>query len=64
MEFLRFKELVKRQIAPHFQGYVYSDFVKLAAPYPYFSEAPVFSGDVHLIICVHGLDGKFTMLIV
>ncbi|KAH9589995.1 hypothetical protein MS3_00010308 [Schistosoma haematobium] len=58
MEFLRFKELVKRQIAPHFQGYVYSDFVKLAAPYPYFSEAPVFNGDVHLIICVHGLDGN------
>ncbi|CAH8663688.1 unnamed protein product [Schistosoma rodhaini] len=58
IEFLRLKEHVKRQIAPHFQGYVYSDFATLAAPYPYFSEAPVFSGDVHLIVCVHGLDGN------
>ncbi|CAH8592756.1 unnamed protein product [Schistosoma turkestanicum] len=58
LEFLRYKEQVKRQIAPHFQGYVYSDFATLAAPYAYFSEAPVSDGDVHLVICVHGLDGN------
>ncbi|TNN15086.1 hypothetical protein EWB00_001646 [Schistosoma japonicum] len=58
MEFLRLKEQVKRQIAPHFQGHVYSDFATLAAPYAYFSEAPVFNPDVHLVVCVHGLDGN------
>ncbi|CAH8605580.1 unnamed protein product [Heterobilharzia americana] len=58
MEFLRLKEKVKRDIAPHFQGHVYSDFATLAAPYAYFSEAPVFNEDVHLIVCVHGLDGN------
>nr|CAH8869590.1 unnamed protein product [Trichobilharzia regenti] len=58
MEFLRLKEQVKREIAPHFQGHVYSDFATLAAPYAYFSDAPIFNEDVHLIICVHGLDGN------
>lgn len=58
VEFLQLKESVKRKIAVDFQGHVYSDFATVAAPYAYFSSPPMQSDDLHLVVCVHGLDGK------
>ncbi|VDP87483.1 unnamed protein product [Echinostoma caproni] len=59
VEFLQLKENVKRQIAVDFQGHVYSDFATVAAPYAYFSDPPMQNDELHLVVCVHGLDGEF-----
>ncbi|KER26453.1 hypothetical protein T265_13992, partial [Opisthorchis viverrini] len=58
MDFLQLKEDIKRKIAVDFQGHVYSDFATVASPYAYFSETDSQSEDVHLVVCVHGLDGN------
>ncbi|CAL8081585.1 unnamed protein product [Calicophoron daubneyi] len=59
MDFLRLKESIKRQVALNFQGHIYSDFATVASPYAYFSDLPLQnSDDLHLIVCVHGLDGN------
>lgn len=60
LEFEKCREEFRKQI--HYSGSIYSDYAKLASEMPYFhisdeyrSFAP---GGVHLIICVHGLDGN------
>nr|CAK6928960.1 unnamed protein product [Fasciola hepatica] len=58
VEFLQLKENVKRQISVDFQGHVYSDFATVAAPYAYFSDPPMQNDELHLVVCVHGLDGN------
>ena len=60
MEFEKCREEFRKQI--NYSGSIYSDFTKLASEMPYFhisDEYRTFSpGGVHLIICVHGLDGN------
>lgn len=60
MEFEKCREEFRKQI--NYSGSIYSDFAKLASEMPYFhisDEYRSFSpGGVHLIICVHGLDGN------
>ncbi|KAF5399756.1 hypothetical protein PHET_06935, partial [Paragonimus heterotremus] len=58
IDFLEMKESIKRKIAIGFQGHVYSDFTTVASPYAYFSEPKLYSDRLHLIVCVHGLDGN------
>ncbi|XP_065224956.1 protein FAM135A isoform X2 [Planococcus citri] len=58
--FNKHKEEFKQQI--NFTGTLYSDFPTLASTLPYFhlsEEYRIFSPEgVHLIVCVHGLDGS------
>lgn len=60
MEFEKCREEFRKQI--NFPGKIYSDFSKLASELPYFhlsEEYRTFSPNgVHLIVCVHGLDGN------
>ncbi|XP_053953035.1 protein FAM135B [Anastrepha ludens] len=60
MEFEKYREEFRKQIK--YTGSIYSDFIKLASELPYFSisdEYRTFSPKgMHLIICVHGLDGN------
>jgi hypothetical protein len=61
MEFEKCREEFRKQI--NFPGKIYSDFTKLASELPYFhvssEEYRSFSPNgVHLIVCVHGLDGN------
>ncbi|XP_064082168.1 protein FAM135A-like isoform X2 [Macrobrachium nipponense] len=60
LAFVKAKEDFKQQI--NFQGLLYSDFSGLASTVPYFhvsDDCRVLSPDgLHLIICVHGLDGN------
>lgn len=60
LEFEKCREEFRKQI--HYSGSIYSDYAKLASEMPYFhisDEYRSFSpGGVHLIICVHGLDGN------
>lgn len=60
MEFEKCREEFRKQI--NYSGSIYSDFTKLASEMPYFhisDEYRTFSpGGVHLIVCVHGLDGN------
>jgi Putative serine esterase (DUF676) len=60
MEFEKCREEFRKQI--NYSGSIYSDFTKLASEMPYFhisDEYRSFSpGGVHLIVCVHGLDGN------
>ncbi|CRK95646.1 CLUMA_CG009104, isoform A [Clunio marinus] len=60
MEFEKCREEFRKQI--NYSGSIYSDFTKLASEMPYFhisDEYRTFSpSGVHLIICVHGLDGN------
>uniref|UniRef100_A0A5K3FFM5 DUF676 domain-containing protein n=1 Tax=Mesocestoides corti TaxID=53468 RepID=A0A5K3FFM5_MESCO len=58
MTFVMLKEHLKQQIIPKFTGNVYSDFSQLAVPFPYFSAPSVKPSGIHLVICVHGLDGN------
>ncbi|XP_004864061.1 protein FAM135A isoform X1 [Heterocephalus glaber] len=55
--FLQAKEELKQLKLP---GFMYSDVPLLASSVPYFSmeEEAVSEGGVHLIVCVHGLDGN------
>lgn len=60
MEFEKCREEFRKQIK--YAGHIYSDFTKLASDLPYFhisDEYRAFSPmGLHLIICVHGLDGN------
>lgn len=60
MEFEKCREEFRKQI--NYSGSIYSDFAKLASEMPYFHISDEFRsfspGGVHLIICVHGLDGN------
>nr|XP_045599239.1 protein FAM135A-like isoform X1 [Procambarus clarkii] len=60
LAFVKAKEEFKQQI--NFQGLLYSDFSGLASTVPYFhvsDDCRVLSPDgLHLIVCVHGLDGN------
>ena len=60
LSFLKAKEDFKRQI--HFNGVLYSDMHPLNSTPPYFHVAeelrPFSSDGLHLIVCVHGLDGN------
>ncbi|XP_054285656.1 protein FAM135A isoform X2 [Macrosteles quadrilineatus] len=58
--FQKCKDEFKRQI--NFSGLIYSDFPTLASTLPYFhisDEYRIFSPEgMHLVVCVHGLDGN------
>ncbi|KAF6037279.1 FAM135B [Bugula neritina] len=57
IDFLTNKEDLKAKLA--YQGHLCSDFATLASEVPYFwrtSNSP--RGGLHLVICVHGLDGN------
>lgn len=60
LEFEKCREEFRKQI--NYSGSIYSDFPKLASDLPYFhisDEYRAFSSNgLHLIICVHGLDGN------
>lgn len=60
MEFEKCREEFRKQI--NYSGSIYSDFKTLASEMPYFhisDEYRSFSpAGVHLIVCVHGLDGN------
>ena len=60
LSFLKAKEDFKRQI--HFNGTLYADMHPLNITLPYFhigEEMRPFSPEgLHLIVCVHGLDGN------
>ncbi|RXG60246.1 hypothetical protein Avbf_03156, partial [Armadillidium vulgare] len=60
LAFLKAREEFKQQI--NFQGLLYSDFSGLASTLPYFhvsDDCRALSPDgLHLIVCVHGLDGN------
>ncbi|XP_055687536.1 protein FAM135A [Lutzomyia longipalpis] len=60
LEFEKCREEFRKQIK--YTGAIYSDFPKLASELPYFhisDEYRAFSPNgLHLIICVHGLDGN------
>ncbi|CAM9652779.1 unnamed protein product [Lampetra planeri] len=58
--FMRAKEEVKKQLK--FPGFLYSDQATFASAVPYFApETPDGLSDadaIHLVVCVHGLDGN------
>ncbi|XP_016984141.2 uncharacterized protein LOC108048155 isoform X1 [Drosophila rhopaloa] len=60
LEFEKYREEFRKQIK--YQGTIYSDYVQLASELPYFyisDEYRAFSPNgMHLVICVHGLDGN------
>lgn len=60
LSFLKAKEDFKRQI--HFNGVLYSDIHPMNSTAPYFNVAeelrPFSPEGLHLIVCVHGLDGN------
>lgn len=60
MEFEKYREEFRKQLK--YSGSIYSDFTKLSSELPYFyisDEYRAFSPNgMHLIICVHGLDGN------
>uniref|UniRef100_A0A1I8MVQ2 Uncharacterized protein n=1 Tax=Musca domestica TaxID=7370 RepID=A0A1I8MVQ2_MUSDO len=60
MEFEKYREEFRKQLK--YNGSIYSDFNKLSSELPYFyisDEYRAFSPNgMHLIICVHGLDGN------
>lgn len=60
LSFLKAKEDFKRQI--HFNGTLYSDIHPINSTSPYFHVAeelrPFSPEGLHLIVCVHGLDGN------
>ncbi|KAL5103453.1 hypothetical protein TcWFU_010347 [Taenia crassiceps] len=60
MAFVMQKEDLKQHVLlpPTFRGHIYSDFSQLPVPFPYFSNPTVRSSSVHLVICVHGLEGN------
>ncbi|CAM1324765.1 FAM135B (predicted) [Pycnogonum litorale] len=58
--FVKAKEEFKKQVSRHWL--FYSDFSMLASYTPYFSFNPEFrtlsTDGIHLVVCVHGLDGN------
>ena len=61
MEYVVHKEKIKELIPSKYPNMMfYSDFSSLVSPNPYFHQEiiPFDSHGVHLVICVHGLDGN------
>ncbi|CAF1528144.1 unnamed protein product [Didymodactylos carnosus] len=60
IEYFVFKQKLKDSIVSRFNGVLYSDCSSIVSNTPYFySElVPLDENGVHLIICVHGLDGN------
>ncbi|XP_050073302.1 uncharacterized protein LOC126561298 [Anopheles maculipalpis] len=60
LEFEKCREEFRKQI--NYSGSIYSDFQKMASEMPYFHIADEFRAfspaGLHLVICVHGLDGN------
>ncbi|KAL9699347.1 hypothetical protein quinque_002788 [Culex quinquefasciatus] len=60
LEFEKCREEFRKQI--NYSGSIYSDFQKLASEMPYFHISDEFrafsTAGLHLVICVHGLDGN------
>ncbi|XP_075437916.1 protein FAM135B isoform X1 [Ascaphus truei] len=59
LSFLQAKEKFRKQLM--FEGFLYSDLSTLASDMPYFppeEEEEYFEDGIHLVICVHGLDGN------
>ncbi|XP_053687813.1 protein FAM135B [Sabethes cyaneus] len=60
LEFEKCREEFRKQI--NYSGSIYSDFQKLASEMPYFHISDEFRAfstkGLHLVICVHGLDGN------
>ncbi|KAL5015813.1 hypothetical protein ScPMuIL_005402 [Solemya velum] len=60
VSFITMRENLKRLMK--FQGHLYSEFATLASVCPYFHTADTIDEDdqdgLHLIVCVHGLDGN------
>ena len=61
IEYVVHKEKIKQLIPSKYSNVMfYSDFSSLVSPIPYFHQEtiPFDSNGVHLVICVHGLDGN------
>jgi hypothetical protein len=62
IEYVVYKEKMKQLISTKYSSDLifYSDFSSLVSPNPYFHQEiiPFDSNGVHLVICVHGLDGN------
>jgi hypothetical protein len=62
MEYVVFKEKIKQLIPAKYSSNLmfYSDFSTLVSTIPYFYQEiiPFDSNGIHLVICVHGLDGN------
>jgi hypothetical protein len=61
IEYVVYKEKIKQLIPSKYSNLMfYSDFSSLVSPFPYFHQEiiPFDSNGVHLVICVHGLDGN------
>jgi len=61
IEYVVYKEKLKQLIPLKYSNLIfYSDYSSLISPIPYFNEEIISfdSNGVHLIICVHGLDGN------
>nr|XP_029730602.1 uncharacterized protein LOC115267613 [Aedes albopictus] len=60
LEFEKCREEFRKQIS--YSGSIYSDYQKLASEMPYFHISdefrPFSTNGLHLVICVHGLDGN------
>lgn len=58
--FYQAKEKFKKELK--IEGFLYSDLSVLASDMPYFppeEEEENLEDGIHLVVCVHGLDGKF-----
>ncbi|XP_064624581.1 protein FAM135A-like isoform X2 [Lineus longissimus] len=59
ISFVTAKEDLKRMLRSGYHGNLYSDFPNLPSNIPYFwPPSSTYDDDLHLIICVHGLDGN------
>ncbi|KAK3090321.1 hypothetical protein FSP39_010936 [Pinctada imbricata] len=59
LSFVQLRETLKSQMK--YEGQLYSEFATLASPFPYFlltDDIPDDDGGIHLVVCVHGLDGN------
>ncbi|TRY84661.1 hypothetical protein DNTS_004607 [Danionella cerebrum] len=59
LNFYKAKEALLRELV--FRGALYSDLPSLASQYPYFppeEDDTEFGDGIHLVVCVHGLDGN------
>lgn len=61
VNFVSLKEIFKKQLK--YQGHLYSEFSSVASSIPYFLtpqyyDSSISTDHLHLIICVHGLDGN------
>lgn len=65
MTFVMLKEHLKQHVLlpPTFRGHIYSDFSQLPVPVSYFYDASIKSSSIHLVICVHGLEGAFVSVV-